>query len=84
MMDEQVTLCNERADRSFFVCIADLINCRQSGVFCLVKFHYNSLFVLYIYILPVSQQPLVGQELLIVEALQSHSDTKFGRTPLDE
>jgi len=59
------------------VCVAHLISFRQSGVSCSVKFHYNSPFVIYIYILfsPVSQQPLVGQDLLIIEASRSHSDT---------
>ena len=34
---------------------------------------------------PVTQQPLLGQGLLIVKASQSHSDTHaLGRTPLEE
>jgi hypothetical protein len=35
---------------------------------------------------PMTQQPLVGQGLLIIEASRSHSfrHTTLGRTPLDE
>ena len=35
--------------------------------------------------IPTAQQPLMGQDLLVIEASRSHSDTPtLGRTPLDE
>jgi hypothetical protein len=39
----------------------------------------------YVLLLPMAQQPLVGQGLLNVEASRSHfRHTTLGRTPLDE
>jgi hypothetical protein len=38
---------------------------------------------MYVYIF-MAQRPVMGLGLLIIEALQSHSDTTLGRTPLDE
>jgi hypothetical protein len=32
----------------------------------------------------MAQLPLVGQGLLIIEALRAHSDTTLGRIPLEE
>jgi hypothetical protein len=48
------------------------------------KFVKEDTFIYMYFLFFMAQQPLVDQNLLIIEASRSHADTTLGRTPLDE
>jgi len=58
---------------------------QRKGVFFIYQKVVKEATFIYMYFLFfMAQQPLVGQNLLIIEASRSHSGTTLGRTPLDK